>query len=113
MQGNYFLNAMGELVQRMVDPDAEYGLAFPDVPRFRRLVEQSPRSRAGCPSTSSVPRRRPGQPLAGALAGVGCSSVLSEGRLVALMSTHQQGFDPVEEYEAESVAVMQRSLTGA
>jgi hypothetical protein len=29
------------------------------------------------------------------------------------MSTHQQGFDPVEEYEAESVAVMQRSLTGA
>src|SRR5919106_5192419 len=26
MQGNCFLNAMGELDQRMVDPDAEYGL---------------------------------------------------------------------------------------
>lgn len=42
MQGNYFLNALGELVQRMVDPNAEYGLAFPDVPRYRGLVERLP-----------------------------------------------------------------------
>ena len=42
MQGNYFLNAIGELVQRMMDPNAEYGLAFPDVPRYRGLVERLP-----------------------------------------------------------------------
>lgn len=30
MQGNYFLGALGELLQRMSDPDATYGIALPD-----------------------------------------------------------------------------------
>ena len=42
MQGNYFLHALGELLQRMDDPDAAYGLALPDNPRFRGLVERFP-----------------------------------------------------------------------
>jgi hypothetical protein len=41
-QGAYFLGALGELVQRMIDPDAEYGLAFPDNRRYRGLVERLP-----------------------------------------------------------------------
>jgi hypothetical protein len=41
-QGNYFLNALGELIQRMDDPGARYGLALPDNKRYRRLVENLP-----------------------------------------------------------------------
>ncbi len=39
---NYFIGALGELVQRMSDPDAEYGLALPDVQVYRRLVSRLP-----------------------------------------------------------------------
>lgn len=39
---NYFLGALGELVQRMGDPAASYGLALPDHRQYRGLVEQLP-----------------------------------------------------------------------
>jgi biotin operon repressor len=42
MQGNYFLGALGELLQRMDDPEAHYALALPDNPRFRGLLERLP-----------------------------------------------------------------------
>jgi hypothetical protein len=42
MQGNYFLGALGELLQRMDDPDATYGIVLPDNHRFRGLVERFP-----------------------------------------------------------------------
>jgi hypothetical protein len=42
MQGNYFLGALGELLQRMSDPEAEYGLALPDNNRYRGLVRRLP-----------------------------------------------------------------------
>lgn len=41
-QVNYFLGALGELVQRLRDPSARYGLALPDHPQYRRLVERLP-----------------------------------------------------------------------
>ena len=41
-QGNYFLGALGELIQRMDDPGARYGLALPNNKRYRGLVENLP-----------------------------------------------------------------------
>jgi hypothetical protein len=41
-QGNYFLLALGELVQRMDEPTAQYGLALPDNSRYRGLVDRLP-----------------------------------------------------------------------
>lgn len=41
-QGNYFLGALGELLQRMSDPDATYALALPDNRRYRGLVRRLP-----------------------------------------------------------------------
>jgi hypothetical protein len=41
-QGNYFLGAIGELVQRMDDAGARYALALPDNPRYRGLVRRLP-----------------------------------------------------------------------
>jgi hypothetical protein len=41
-QVNYFLGALGELVQRMSDPAARYGLALPDNPQYRGLVQRLP-----------------------------------------------------------------------
>lgn len=41
-QGNYFLGALGELVQRMSDPKATYGLALPGNRRYRGLVDRLP-----------------------------------------------------------------------
>lgn len=41
-QVNYFLNALGELTQRMADPTARYGLALPDNPQYRGLVRRLP-----------------------------------------------------------------------
>lgn len=41
-QVNYFLGAIGELVQRMSDADARYGLALPDHRQYRGLVERLP-----------------------------------------------------------------------
>lgn len=42
-QVNYFLGALGELVQRMNDPAAVYGLALPDNRQYRGLVDRLPR----------------------------------------------------------------------
>lgn len=41
-QVNYFLGALGELVQRLRDPTATYGLALPDNPQYRNLVRRLP-----------------------------------------------------------------------
>ena len=41
-QANYFLGALGELVQRMDDPRTRYGLALPDNNQYRGLVERLP-----------------------------------------------------------------------
>lgn len=41
-QVNYFLGAIGELVQRMSDPAAVYALALPDHRQYRGLVERLP-----------------------------------------------------------------------
>lgn len=41
-QVNYFLGALGELVQRMADETARYGLALPDDPQYRGLVRRLP-----------------------------------------------------------------------
>jgi hypothetical protein len=42
MQGNYFLGTLGELLQRMDDSDASYGIALPDNNRSRMLIEKFP-----------------------------------------------------------------------
>jgi hypothetical protein len=42
-QVNYFLGAVGELVQRMSDDAARYALAFPDDRQYRGLVDRLPR----------------------------------------------------------------------
>jgi hypothetical protein len=41
-QSTDFLGALGELLQRMDDPDATYGLALPDHPQYRALVQRMP-----------------------------------------------------------------------
>lgn len=41
-QVNYFLGALGELLQRMDDPTATYGLALPDNSQYRGLVARLP-----------------------------------------------------------------------
>lgn len=42
-QGNYFLGALGELLQRMDDPVATYALALPNNRRYRGLIHRLPR----------------------------------------------------------------------
>jgi hypothetical protein len=42
MRVNYFLAALGELLQRMEKPNAFYSIAFPDMQQFRRLWERLP-----------------------------------------------------------------------
>ena len=39
-QGNYFLGAIGELVQRMAEPEVQYALALPANRRYRGLVNR-------------------------------------------------------------------------
>jgi hypothetical protein len=41
-QVNYFLSALGELLQRMASTSAAYGLALPDNPQYRGLVNRLP-----------------------------------------------------------------------
>lgn len=41
-QGNNFLSALGELLQRMSDPKARYSIAVPDLPRYRGLWVRLP-----------------------------------------------------------------------
>lgn len=40
--GNYFLSALGELIQRMDSPDKEYALAFPEHRRYLNMVARLP-----------------------------------------------------------------------
>ena len=50
MRVNYFLAVLGELLQRMDDPNARYSIALPDVPQFRGLWQRLPalaKSRTG------------------------------------------------------------------
>ena len=42
MQNNYFVSVVGELMQRMSDHRAKHSIAFPDVPKFRRLWSELP-----------------------------------------------------------------------
>jgi hypothetical protein len=42
MQNNYFVGVIGELMQRMSDECAKHSIAFPDVPKFRRLWSELP-----------------------------------------------------------------------
>jgi hypothetical protein len=41
-QVNYFLGMLGELLQRMSDPEAVYGIALPDNGQYRGLVQRLP-----------------------------------------------------------------------
>jgi len=41
-QVNYFLGALGELLQRMSDPEATYGLALPNSQQYRGLAARLP-----------------------------------------------------------------------
>lgn len=41
-RANYFVGALGELMQRTSDPSADYGIALPDLDQFRRLWERLP-----------------------------------------------------------------------
>ncbi len=43
MRVNYFIGVLGELLQRMDDPQAEYAIALPDMPQFRRLWDRLPK----------------------------------------------------------------------
>ena len=42
MRVNYFLSMLGEILQRMDDPNARYSIALPDLPQYRRLWERLP-----------------------------------------------------------------------
>jgi len=42
MNVNYFLNILGEILQRMDDPNARYSIALPDVPHFRNRWNRLP-----------------------------------------------------------------------
>jgi len=42
MQGEYFKDVLGEILQRMAVDDTKYSIAFPDVPRYRDLWDQLP-----------------------------------------------------------------------
>jgi hypothetical protein len=42
MRGNYFVSLLGELLQRMNDPDARYAVALPDMKQFRGLWARLP-----------------------------------------------------------------------
>jgi len=43
MLGNYFLQALGEILQRMSDSSASYGIAFPAHPSYIELVLNLPK----------------------------------------------------------------------
>ena len=42
MQNNYFLTAIGELIQRMNVSCSKHSVAFPDLPKYRRLWSELP-----------------------------------------------------------------------
>jgi hypothetical protein len=43
MRVNYFVAILGEMLQRMDDPNARYSIALPDLAQFRGLWERLPR----------------------------------------------------------------------
>lgn len=50
MPANYFLSALGQILQRMDSDKARYSVAFPDMPQYRRLWARLPgeaKKRAG------------------------------------------------------------------
>jgi hypothetical protein len=50
MRVNYFLAILGEILQRMSDPEAKYSIALPDLGQFRNLWARLPelaKSRTG------------------------------------------------------------------
>lgn len=42
MRVNYFVSILGEMLQRMNDPNARYTIAFPDIPQYRGLWDRLP-----------------------------------------------------------------------
>ena len=42
MRVNYFLHILGEILQRMNDPNAKYSIAFPDIMQFHNLWNRLP-----------------------------------------------------------------------
>ncbi len=42
MPTNYFLSALGQILQRMSEDKARYSVAFPDMPQYRRLWARLP-----------------------------------------------------------------------
>ncbi|HNX61524.1 MAG TPA: hypothetical protein PKN45_02695 [Candidatus Limiplasma sp.] len=42
MRVNYFLGILGEILQRMDDPNAQYSIALPDMQQYRRLWQRLP-----------------------------------------------------------------------
>lgn len=42
MRVNYFLGILGEILQRMADPDAKYSIALPDIAQFHGLWSRLP-----------------------------------------------------------------------
>ena len=42
MRVNYFLSMLGEVLQRMDDPNARYSIALPDMPQYHGLWERLP-----------------------------------------------------------------------
>lgn len=67
-QGNYFLGALGELLRRMDDLNATYGLALPSNRRYRSLVRRLP----------ALAKRRLGLVLIWVDAGTGMPTVSAE-----------------------------------
>jgi len=67
-QGNYFLGALGELLQRMDDQNATYALPLPSNRRYRSLVRRVP----------PLAKRRLGLVLIWVDAGVGAPTVAAE-----------------------------------
>lgn len=43
MRVNYFIGILGEALQRMIDPNARYSIALPDLRQYRGLWERLPR----------------------------------------------------------------------
>lgn len=54
MRVNYFLGVLGELLQRMSDPEAKYSIALPDLPQFRRLWDRLPAQAKGRTGISAL-----------------------------------------------------------
>ena len=68
MQGEYFKDVLGEILQRMAFEGEKYSIAFPDAPRYRNLWEQLP----------NLAKRR---------TGISCLFVDKQGRVVECQAT--------------------------